>query len=96
MHSLDAVDARLALPGADHPVVGGEEHVLGPPHGHPVHRQLVCAGVPDQPSVTGMSCLLGGRVELAISYMWSFDQKDDLTCLVLLSAQPRSPATENG
>ena len=53
LHSLDAVDARLSLPSTDHPVVGGEEHVLGPPHRHPVHRQLVCAAVPDQPSVTG-------------------------------------------
>ena len=48
LYGLDAVDSGLAFPSTDDPVVGGEEHVLGPTHRHPVHRKLVCAGVPDQ------------------------------------------------
>ena len=55
LHGLDAVDSGLAFPSTDDPVVGGEKHVLGPTHRHPVHRKLVCARVPDQ-RVLGHHC----------------------------------------
>ena len=45
LHSLDAVEAGGALLGPDHPVRAGDEHVLGATHRHPVHREIVCAGV---------------------------------------------------
>ena len=97
LHSLDAVDARLSLPSADHPVVGGEEHVLGPPHRHPVHRQLVCAAVPDQPNVTGIFLMFWLPSWCSFLCFWIFWLRQGfLTCLILLSAQQRSPATENG
>ena len=45
LHSLDAVEAGGALLGPDHPVRAGDEHVLGAAHRHPVHCEIVCAGV---------------------------------------------------
>ena len=55
LYGLDAVDSGLAFPSTDDPIVGGEKHVLGPTHRHPVHRKLVCARVPDQ-RVLGHHC----------------------------------------
>ena len=57
LYGLDAVDSGLAFPSTDDPVVGGEEHVLRPTHRHPVHRKLVCAGVPDQREIGFRSSL---------------------------------------
>lgn len=94
LHSLDAVDARLSLPSTDDPVVGGEEHVLGPPHRHPVHCQLVCAAVPDQPSVTGMFFIFFGGVAGFLCFLNFCSSQGFLTCLILLSAQQQSPVTE--
>ena len=48
LHSLNAVDPRGPLLAPDDPVGGGEEHVLGAAHRHPVHGELVCVGVPAQ------------------------------------------------
>merc|ERR1719270_313547 len=59
LYGLDAVDSGLAFPSTDDPVVGREEHVLRPTHRHPVHRKLVCAGVPVEDHLQ----LGGGHVE---------------------------------
>ena len=84
LNSLDAVDTRLSFPCPDDPVVGGEEHVLGSANRHAVHGQLVCARVPAE--FVG----IGGTLFFeTISLMW-------FTCLILLSARLRSPASENG
>ena len=48
LHSLDAVETRLPLLRPDHPLVGGQEHVLDPGDGDSVHGELLGAGVPVQ------------------------------------------------
>ena len=45
LNSLDAVEAGGPLLGPDHPVGAADVHVLGAAHRHPIHRQLVRAGV---------------------------------------------------
>ena len=48
LYSFDAVDTRGSFLASDHPVSGGEEHVLGSSNSYSVHGQLVCVGVPCQ------------------------------------------------